>query len=143
MKRNINHIIAAMGMALGVLSLSSCIEETYPNNQAVPGQISSSSKSLEYLANSLPSFLTTWNTYGGSNYTQDWGYPCQMYMRDLLCEDFPMSDNGYNYWSYTEDGSSLRYAYYYPFYYYYAFIKNANNVPPQNSWWWRLHYWHS
>lgn len=32
MKRNINHIIAAMGMALGVLSLSSCIEETYPNN---------------------------------------------------------------------------------------------------------------
>lgn len=72
MKRNINHIIAAMGMALGVLSLSSCIEETYPNNQAVPGQISSSSKSLEYLANSLPSFLTTWNTYGGSDYTQDW-----------------------------------------------------------------------
>ena len=128
MKRNINHIIAAMGMALGVLSLSSCIEETYPKNEAVPGQISSSSKSLEYLANSLPSFLTTWNTYGGSYYTQDWGYPCQMYMRDLLCEDFPMSDNGYNYWSYTEDGSTLRYAYYYPFYYYYAFIKNANNV---------------
>ncbi len=28
-----------------------------------------------------------------------------MYMRDLLCEDFPTSDNGYNYWSYTEDGS--------------------------------------
>lgn len=72
MKRNINHIIAAMGMALGVLSLSSCIEETYPKNLAVPGQISSSSKSLEYLANSLPSFLTTWNTYGGSDYTQDW-----------------------------------------------------------------------
>ena len=112
MKRNINHIIAAMGMALGVLSLSSCIEETYPNDKAVPGQISSSSKSLEYLANSLPSFLTTWNTYGGSTYTQDWGYPCQMYMRDLLCEDFPMSDNGYNYWSYIEDGSTLRYAYY-------------------------------
>ena len=128
MKRNINYIIAAMGMALGVLSLSSCIEETYPNDKAVPGQISSSSKSLEYLANSLPSFLTTWNTYGGGTYTQDWGYPCQMYMRDLLCEDFPMSDNGYNYWSYIEDGSTLRYAYYYPFYYYYAFIKNANNV---------------
>ena len=45
MKRNINHIIAAMGMALSVLSLSSCIEETYPNDKAVPGQISSSSKS--------------------------------------------------------------------------------------------------
>lgn len=128
MKRNINHILTAMGISLTLCSMTSCIEETFPKDQATPGQISSSSKSLEYLANSLPSFLTTWDTYGGDTYTQDWGYPCQMYMRDLLCEDFPMSDNGYNYWSYIEDGTNLRYAYYYPYYYYYNFIKNANNV---------------
>lgn len=128
MKRNINHILAAVGVSLALTSLTSCIEETFPKDQATPGQISSSSKSLEYLANSLPSFLTTWDTYGGDTYTQDWGYPCQMYMRDLLCEDFPMSDNGYNYWNYIEDGTNLRYAYYYPYYYYYTFIKNANNV---------------
>lgn len=72
-----------MGMALGVLSLSN-MGETYPNNQAVPGQISSSSKSLEYLANDLPSFLTTWNTYGGSNYTQDWGYLPDVHARPAL-----------------------------------------------------------
>lgn len=128
MKRNINHILATVGVSLALTSLTSCIEETFPKDEATPGQISSSSKSLEYLANSLPSFLTTWNTYGGDTYTQDWGYPCQMYMRDLLCEDFPMSDNGYNYWNYIEDGTDLRYAYYYPYYYYYNFIKNANNV---------------
>ena len=128
MKRNINHIIAVVGMSLSLCAVTSCIEETTPKNLATPGQISSSSKSLEYLANSLPSFLVTWDTYGGDTYTQDWGYPCQMFMRDVLCEDFPMNDNGYNYWAYVEDGTTLRYAYYYPYFYYYTFIKNANNV---------------
>lgn len=107
---------------------TSCIEETTPNDEATNETISTSSESLEYLTNALPSFLTTWCTYGETYYTQDWGYPCQMYMRELLLGDFPMNDNNWNYWLYTENGESLRYAYYYPYYYYYSFIKNANNV---------------
>ena len=47
MKRNINHIIAAVGMSLSLCAVTSCIEETTPKNLATPGQISSSSKSLE------------------------------------------------------------------------------------------------
>ena len=128
MKTNIRHIITAAGAALAMCSMSSCIEEVTPTNLATPDVINSSSTSLTYLCNSLPSFLTTWDTYGTSGNTQDWGYPCQIYMREVFGEDFPASDNGYNYWSYYEDGSSLRYAYYYPYYYYYSFIKNANNV---------------
>ncbi len=128
MKRYIKNTVLVSAAAMTLLCNTACIEETTPKDMAVPGQIASESKSLEYLANSLPSFLTTWDTYGETYYTQDWGYPCQMYMRDLLCADFPMSDNGYNYWIYTEDGTSLRYAYYYAYYYYYNFIKNANNV---------------
>ncbi len=118
----------AAGAALSLCSLTACVEEVTPKDVATPEVINTSSKSLEYLANSLPAFLTTWDTYGTSNNTQDWGYPCQIYMREVFGEDFPASDNGYNYWSYYEDGSSLRYAYYYPYYYYYSFIKNCNNV---------------
>ena len=114
--------------ALTLACVTSCIEETTPNDEATNESISASSESLEYLTNSLPTFLTTWCTYGETYYTQDWGYPCQMYMRDLLLNDFPMNDNNWNYWLYTENGESLRYAYYYPYYYYYTFIKNANNV---------------
>ncbi len=128
MKRYIRHTFLAATAALTLGCATSCIEETMPKDSAVPEQIAQESKSLQYLANSLPSFLITWNTYGSTYYTQDWGYPCQMYMRDLFCADFPMSDNGYNYWIYTEDGTSLRYAYYYTYYYYYNFIKNANGV---------------
>lgn len=128
MKRYIKNTLLATAAAMTLCCNTACIDETTPKDMAVPGQIASNSKSLQYLANSLPSFLVTWNTFGSTYYTQDWGYPCQMYMRDLLCADFPMSDNGYNYWIYTEDGSSLRYAYYYSYFYYYNFIKNANNV---------------
>lgn len=128
MKRYIKNTLLASVAALTLCCNTACIDETTPKDMAVPGQIASNSKSLQYLANSLPSFLVTWNTYGSTYYTQDWGYPCQMYMRDLLCADFPQSDNSFNYWDYIEDGSSLRYAYYYTFYYYYVFIKNANGV---------------
>ena len=128
MKTNIRHIMMALGISLSLGSLTSCIEEVTPKNLATPDVINSSSSSLQYLANSLPVFLTTWDTYGTSGNLYDWGYPCQIYMRELFGEDFPASDNGYNYWTYYEDASSLRYSYYYPYYYYYSFIKNCNNV---------------
>ena len=54
-------------------------------------------------------------------------------MREIMGEDFPMNDNGYNYWIWLENATSLRYMYYYPYYYYYSFIKNANNVISQAS----------
>ncbi len=128
MKTNIRHNIMALGVSVALCSLTSCIEEVTPKDAATPDVINSSSSSLQYMTNSLPVFLTTWDTYGTEDNLYDWGYPCQIYMRELFCEDFPASDNSYNYWSYYEDGSSLRYSYYYPYYYYYSFVKNCNNV---------------
>ncbi len=128
MKTNIRHNIMALGVSVALCSLTSCIEEVTPKDAATPDVINSSSSSLQYLTNSLPAFLTTWDTYGSSGNLYDWGYPCQIYMREVFGEDFPASDNGYNYWSYYEDASSLRYSYYYPYYYYYSFVKNCNNV---------------
>lgn len=127
---NMKKYIHILSVILCSVLCAGCIEETFPSDMATPEQIQGS-KSLEYLTNSLPAYLVTWDTYGSSNNTQDWGYPCQMYMREIMGEDFPMSDNGYNYWAWLENAISLRYMYYYPYYYYYSFIKNANNVISQ------------
>jgi starch-binding outer membrane protein, SusD/RagB family len=127
---NMKKYIYSLCTVLCVICAAGCIEETYPSAQATPDQIKGSS-SLESLTNSLPAFLVTWDTYGTSNNTQDWGYPCQMYMRETMGEDFPAYDNGYNYWTWLENAISLRYMYYYPYFYYYSFIKNANNVISQ------------
>jgi starch-binding outer membrane protein, SusD/RagB family len=127
MKQYIKVLFAAFCGATA-LSITSCIQETFPSSSVVPEQLNKSSASLEYMANSLPAFMLTWDTYGSSSNTMDWGYACQMYMREVCGEDFPMADNGYNYWIYLENAIALRYMYYYPYYYYYAFIKNANNL---------------
>ncbi len=121
-------VLSAVVCGAFLLGGTSCIKETFPSSSVVPDQLNKSSASLEYLANSLPSFMLTWDTYGTSSNTMDWGYACQMYMREVCGEDFPMADNGYNYWIYLENAIALRYMYYYPYYYYYSFIKNANNV---------------
>ncbi len=56
MKRNINHIIAAMGMALGVLSLSSCITGNLSEERggAWADQFLAEQSRWNILANSLP-----------------------------------------------------------------------------------------
>lgn len=127
MKKYISRSILACGMAAS-LGLTGCIEETLPTALATPSQIAQSSSAVESLLNSLPAFLVTWDTYGSAGNTQDWGYPCQMYMREVCGEDFPVYDSSYSYWWYLENAGSLKYIFYYPFSYYYHFIKNANNI---------------
>ena len=125
MKRIILNICSALSLTA---CLSGCIEETFPTTEATPEQISKNSSSLEYLLNGLSSYFMDYDTWGTSANTNDWGYTCQMYMREVMGEDFPVYDAGYDYWSYEEAGSYLDYNSYYSWYYYYSFIKNANNV---------------
>ncbi len=125
MKKVILNICSALALAVCV---SACIEETFPTTEATPEQISKNSSSLEYLLNGLSSYFMDYDTWGTSANTNDWGYTCQMYMREVMGEDFPVYDAAYDYWSYEEAGSYLNYNSYYTWYYYYSFIKNANNV---------------
>lgn len=126
MKKYMNRLFVALGAA-SMLGFTGCIEETFPTDMATPDQVSSSSQSLQYMTNSLPAYIVTKSTYSGGDF--DWGYTCQMYVRELYGEDFPANDDGYNMWKYAERASSeiLNVALY-SFSYYYHLIKNANNV---------------
>lgn len=126
MKKNITRL-ALCAASLLVLA-TGCIEETLPKTEATPESIERSTSSMEYMLNGLSSYFVAYDTWGTSGNTNDWGYPCQLYMREVMGEDFPVYDSSYDYWSYIESGSSLRYAAYYSWFYYYKFIKNTNNV---------------
>ncbi len=126
MKKNITRL-ALYAASLLVLA-TGCIEETLPKTEATPESIERSTSSMEYMLNGLSSYFMAYDTWGSSGNTNDWGYTCQLYMREVMGEDFPVYDSTYDYWSYIESGSSLRYAAYYTWFYYYKFIKNANNV---------------
>ena len=113
MNNNIIRLLGALcAVSLTVLT-TGCIEETLPKTEATPESIEKSSSSMEYMLNGLSSFYMDYDTWGSSGNTNDWGYPCQLFMREVMGEDFPVYDSGYDYWSHIESGSGLRYAAYY------------------------------
>jgi len=77
-----------------IFSLNSCIYETFPSDVATNEQIAVSPTALEALANATAAFM---NDYGG--YAYDFGYPSNMIIRDVMCNDFPTYDTGYDYFN--------------------------------------------
>lgn len=128
MKKNMIRLLGALCAVSSLVLATGCIEETLPKTEATPETIEKSTSSMEYMLNGLSSYFVAYDTWGSSGNTNDWGYPCQMYMREVMGEDFPVYDASYDYWSHIESGSGLRYAAYYSWFYYYKFIKNTNNV---------------
>lgn len=128
---NLHKAFLAIPMT-AALTLSSCMDTINPTDVASAEQIQASSNSLSMLVGGLKTKMIAVNSYGsssGSYYiTQDWGYPCYMYVRDVLCEDFPTPDFSWNYQSAYEKGSNLTSHTAYPYYYYYTFINNANRL---------------
>jgi len=130
---NIKKSIYALMVAttLGV-SLSGCTDDVTPINAIAPEQVESLSNTKEALLNGIVAFTNDLNSWGSTGdeayYLNDWGYPCQMYLRDVLTADFPDASSSYNYWISMEQSSDLRYAPYYTYNYYYKFIKKCNSL---------------
>lgn len=91
-------------------------------------QLSAMSQSQEGLLNGITGYMVTQNSWGSSYYANDWGYPCQMFFRDLLLADIPTYNSTYNYWVSTEEASENRYTPYYTYRFYYDLIHNINNL---------------
>lgn len=132
MKRFIKSKIYLLPMA-ATLMFGGCIEEEFPTEVATSDQVYGSSSAVAGLVNGLSTMLISYNSYGSSDLsswyvTQDWGYPNYIYLRDCLCEDFPIAPStDYNYQGYFEGGTYL-YETEYMYYYYYKFISTANNI---------------
>lgn len=120
------------GSLVSVLALTplftSCVDEVTPANYVTPDQVSQLTSSQETMLNGIVESITEHNTWGQTYYTNDWGYPSQMMLRDVLTADFPCTNSGYNYWVYPESGQDVSAAPYYTYNYYYAFLKNVNGL---------------
>lgn len=110
-----------------------CIEETYPTQRATADQILGSSMAMQGLANSTASFMNKYNNYNSSSTVyQDFGYPAEMIIREILVNDFPVYGGSYCYFKYPwgnftalgetgRDQPSI-------WYYYYSLINNAHSL---------------
>lgn len=113
---------------------TSCIDEETPTQEASAEQVAGSSASFKMLINGLNSKMISQQNYYGESYrgtwyaTQDWGYPCYMYIKETMLDGFPSTDASWNYQIYYEKASNLTGYSGCPFYYYYGLINNANRI---------------
>ena len=120
-----------------MISATSCIETTLPTDVLTADQVKEMASSQEGLLNGIVSYMISYDSWGGQTYpVNDWGYPCQMFFREALGQDFPVLSSGYNYWYSIEAGTETRYTPYYTYRFYYNLIKCCNNligiVDPEN-----------
>lgn len=130
MNKIVNKTLLALMMSGVALMNYSCIDETEPTDYASSSQIGKSENAQNGLLSGLVSFMVTYDTYGITGGSCDWGYPCQMFIRDVMTEDLPVkcTAGNYDYYSYIEEGTDLQAFTPYAYFYYTKLIHNANSI---------------
>jgi len=114
---------------LSGLFLTGCIEEETPYSVISGDQINNLSNTQQSLLYGVSAYMVAYNSWGlPGYYMNDWGYPCQVYFREVNGEDFPCYKSTYDYWSYHENGTYASSYTVYTWYYYYCLIRNANGL---------------
>lgn len=134
MKKN---IITLAFMALGVMSLTGCIQEIEPQSSTVTSdQAGNAPNSYNNFVNSITTNICgSCSYYGGSpKEAQPWdfGYPSQMLVRDMMGQDMAANMGGsefFMYWYSCSRALGPQYAIcQVPWTIYYNWIKNCNTV---------------
>ena len=126
-------IVPTLILAATATLMQGCIDEVLPTDYATDAQLNQSANPGQTLLNGLNALMVDQFTYNGDQVAYDWGYPCQMVIRDILGGDVPVvglnsdgSSGDYLYW--IADNSYLSVPALYTYSYYYDLIANANRV---------------
>ena len=133
MDKRIKNLKVLPFMIVAATMMQGCIEEEFPTDAVTDSQLNQSSNPGKSLLNGLNAMMVDQFTYNGDQLAYDWGYPCQMLIRDILGGDEPVvgyntdgSSGDYLYW--IADNSYLSVPSLYTYSYYYDLIANANKV---------------
>lgn len=122
-------------LALSALGLTSCIDETFPQDSvATSEQIGASASAMEASLRGIPSQMAQgYLVYGDQVHETDMAYPAYMIAQtELLGDMFPSGDSGYDwYYSYNATDNNMgdnSYPSYLSWFTFYKFIKSANDI---------------
>lgn len=132
--RNISKFIVGIGCLASVsVSMTGCIDETFPTDVATDEQLTSSSKATEALLWAMPAFLNKYDVLGQDPNAPgyDWGYGSIMHIRDVMTEDMPVVSSGYDHYSAWEGNYYIG-----PLYmstqfiwnYFWKYVQTSNNI---------------
>lgn len=133
--KKINKIYAVMALS-AAFSLTSCIEETFPEGDtATAEQVGASAAALEGSLNGIPAQMTLgYYVYEDQVHETDMAYPQLMIAQtEMLGDMYPLGSNsGYdwyrNYNTFAANVGETSYFAYLPWFTLYRFVKAANDV---------------
>lgn len=132
--RNISKFIIGIGCLASVsVSMTGCIDETFPTDVATDEQLTSSSKATEALLWAMPAFLNKYDVLGQdpSAPGYDWGYGSIMHIRDVMTEDMPVVSSGYDHYSAWEGNQYIGPRYMstqFIWNYFWKYVQTSNNI---------------
>ena len=131
--KNISKFIVGIGCLASVsVSMTSCIDETFPTSVATDEQLTSSSKATEALLWAMPAFLNKYDVLGqGGSVGYDWGYGSIMHIRDIMTEDMPVVSSNYDHYSAWEGNYYIGPRYMstqYIWNYFWKYVQTSNNI---------------
>lgn len=131
--KNISKFIIGIGCLASVsVSMTGCIDETFPTDVATDEQLTSSSKATEALLWAMPAFLNKYDVLGqGGSAGYDWGYGSIMHIRDIMTEDMPVVSSNYDHYSAWEGNYYIGPRYMstqYIWNYFWKYVQTSNNI---------------
>ncbi|MDR1763876.1 MAG: RagB/SusD family nutrient uptake outer membrane protein [Dysgonamonadaceae bacterium] len=134
--KTVNKILSLLAAAAFTLTLSSCIEETFPEGgTATSEQIGASASALEASLNGIPAQMTQgYLVYNSQVHETDMAYPQFMIAQtELLGDIYPLGSNtGYDWYrdynTFSREVGENSYFAYLPWFTLYKFIKSANDI---------------
>lgn len=131
--KNISKFIIGIGCLASVsVSMTGCIDETFPTNVATDEQLTSSSKATEALLWAMPAFLNKYDVLGQDGSAgYDWGYGSIMHIRDVMTEDMPVVSSNYDHYSAWEGNYYIGPRYMstqYIWNYFWKYVQTSNNI---------------
>ena len=131
--KNISKFIIGIGCLASVsVSMTGCIDETFPTDVATDEQLTSSSKATEALLWAMPAFLNKYDVLGqGGSAGYDWGYGSVMHIRDIMTEDMPVVSSNYDHYSAWEGNYYIGPRYMstqYIWNYFWKYVQTSNNI---------------
>ena len=134
--KKINKLISLFATAMLVLTINSCIEETFPEgSSATSEQIGSSSSALQAALNGIPSQMTQgYYVYNRQEHETDMAYPLYMIAQtEMLGDIYPLGANSAYDWYrqynvFSSNVGETSYFSYLPWFTLYRFVKSANDI---------------
>ena len=128
--KKIYNILMAVALGASMTTLTGCIDETYPTSGASDEQLAASASATEALLWAMPAKTIAYNDLGSSRH-DDWGQGTLMHVRDVMGEEYVVTNSSYDWYqdyAYNQYQSE-EYTYaYMPWYSFYKLIQTANNL---------------